>query len=343
MVSVAEASGQQSSLQAVLDTGVEILSNRQTVTFTLYNRVALSNDGTVFWVKSATTLTVSGSLHYSADRLQEEDQTIAANHVILTAEQQITEFNLIAPGQMYIGSWPVAGGSETIEIAFGQRADYYGPANLWHYSGFAVYPALQAQIVASSADVPTGPIVSNSLPIWLAFPAWLAANTQFGFLPASAPAFYPSFLVPDNIVPPYVSVHIDPSATEAVQQFPVTPYTGQFQNFLFGTTSFGQTIFNSAGYQLARDRVRLTLYGLSNQTVQQLYNSIIAYSEMTALFGFANAPIIRDEKRIQREIAAVAQKKTIDILANYNQGAAIVCAQQVILNALDPTLTLVPA
>ena len=320
MASVAEAAGQQSQLQATLAAGVESLALRQQVAFQSYQKIALASDGFVFWVATGQSMTVTGALHYSTDRRQDEDQTIGANQVILTSESEITEFNLTAPGYMWIGNWPVAQGEAALMVAFSRRGDYFGPANLWHYSGFAVYPALQSQIVATASDIPTGPIVSNSLPIWL---------SQNSLAPV-----YPSFLVPDNAVPPYVVAHIEPDGTEALGAFPDLPWPTPINltNALVDLTS----------QQLCRDRVRLTLYGFTNQRALQYLVGLIAYSQDTDAFGFMNSPAIRDDKRTQAEIAAIAMRKTINIVASYYQTAANVIARRLILQALVTTTPATP-
>lgn len=321
MPSVAEAAGQSSQLESVLDAGVENISSRQQVTFTLYTSVTVSQDGTLFWVASGQVLTVTGSLHYSTDLLQEEDQTAAANHVILTAEAEITEFNLTAPGQLWLGSWPVAQGNATLQVAFSTRGNQFGPANLWHYRGIAVLPPMSAQIIASPSDLPTGPIVSNSLPFWLA---------QNSFAPV-----YPSFLVPLNVVPPYITAHIDPDQTEALQGFPLLdgfpkPIPLPIQ----------PTLYQLTGHQLSSDRVRLTLYGFNNQTAWQYLYSLIEYSRATDNYGFMPPnPVIRDPKRTQREITAIAQKKVIDLRVSYYQSAADMLARRLIVQAIVTTVT----
>ena len=319
MPSVAEAAGQSSQLESVLDAGVENISSRQQVTFTLYTSLTVSQDGTLFWVASGQVLTVTGSLHYSTDLLQDEDQTVAANYVILTSEKEITEFNLMAPGQLWLGSWPVAQGNATLQVAFSARGNQFGPANLWHYRGIAVLPPMSAQIIASPADLPTGPIVSNSLPFWLA---------QNSFAPV-----YPSFLVPENVVPPYIAAHIEPDQTEALQGFPLLdgfpkPLPSPLQ----------PTLYQLIGHQLSSDRVRLTLYGFNNQTAWQYLYSLIEYSRATDNYGFMPPnPVIRDPKRIQREITAIAQKKVIDLRVSYYQSAADMIARRLIVEAIVTT------
>ena len=317
-----EAFGQQSGLQATLDSGIEQLSAKQRVTFGQYQKIALASDGTVFWVNTGATMTAVGSLHYATDRLQDADQTLAANQVLLTSEIEITEFNAVSPTTMWIGQWPV-GPEEAqtfLQVAFAQRGNYFAEANIWHYSGFAVYPAMSSQIIESAADIPAGPIVSNSLPIWLA---------QNSFAPV-----YPSFLVPDNIVPPYVVAHIDPGQTQALGSFPlIGPWPGIVQ-----PNTGASPMHGLSSSQLMRDEVTLTLYGFDNQTALQYLGSLIAGSiDGTAPFGFADSPKIVDEKRVQVEIAALAQKKTITISANYLQGGANIVARRLLLSALPPT------
>jgi hypothetical protein len=313
-----EGLGAQSPTQAVLDAGVEQLAARENVTFTLHTRVALAPDSSVFWVASSTTMNAVGSLHYATDRAQDEDQTIGANHVIFTSEVEVTAFNHLAPGTMWIGTWP-SDGSAALQVVFGQRGGYFSEANLWHYSGYAVYPAMSAQIVATAGDLPTGPIVSNSLPIWL------AQNT---FAPV-----YPSFLVPDNLVPPYVVAHIDPNGTEAIGGFPLDTWPGVTE-----PNTGASPLHDLPSTQLMRDEVTLTLYGFTNQTAIQYLRALIEYS-LTDAFGWANTPAIRDEKRVQVELAAVAQKKTIHVSANYLQWTADAIARRLILSAAVSSVT----
>ena len=303
-------------MASTLDSGVEQISQQESVRFQQFQKFALTSDGSVFWVATQVFITATGSLHYATDRVQDEDQTIGTNQVLLTSESEITQFNLVSPTTMWIGSWPIPD-SPPLQVAFAQRGNFFDQAQLWHYGGFAVFPAMQSQILSSPADIPTGPIVSNSLPIWLA---------QNSFAPV-----HPSFLVPDNIVPPYVVAHIEPSQTQALGAF---PYLGPWP----GTTipnSGASPMHSLASSQLMRDEVTLTLYGFSNKTALQYFQSLIEASiDGTALFGFANSPAVVDEKRVQREIATLAQKKTIRISANYYQGAADVVARRLILSAM---------
>jgi hypothetical protein len=297
-------------MEAALDAGLDVLDRNEVVTFTQYTKSTLPTDGYVFWVATGTTITVNGSLHYGTERLQEEDQTIGANDVIFSSEEEVSALNAIAPGTMWVGKWPADASGINLQVAFARRGHFYASAQVWHYSGFAVYPALSAQIIDDIDDLPVGPIVSNSLPIWL---------SQNSIAPV-----YPSFLVPDNVAPPYITAHIEPGRTEPVGQFPIYLWPGN--------PSPKTRLQEMNCDQLMRDYVRLTLYGFTNQMAIQYLVSLIEFSYSEA-FGFANSPAIQDAKRSQPEIAAIAQKKTIEIVANYYQSAADVIARRLILSA----------
>lgn len=323
MPTASEAAGAQSQFRALLDASVDLLSNRQTVTFQLYSTLALSDDGFVFWVPASGKVSVLGALHYSDELLQDEDQTVASTQVIFSAENEITEFNLTKPGYLWIGTWTVAQGSAAIQIAFSSRGSYFGPADIWHYSGIAILAPMSAQIITAGNQIPNSPIVSNSLPFWL---------TQNALAPV-----YPSFLVPQNAMPPYVVAHIDPARTEAIQAFPIeTGWPDPLPNPL------QPTLYQMTTHQLSRDQVRMTFYGFNAQMAQQFLMTLIDYSRSTDNFGFQSNPVFRDEKRTQREIMTIAQKKTLDLTVSYYQGAADAVARRLIVQALVSTSTATP-
>lgn len=312
MPSIAESLNTQNQLQDTLAAGVNTLSQQQKIAFTQYAKSTLPTDGFVFYVNTGLTTTVQGSLHYATDQQQNEDETIDINRVIFTGLSQIDAFNQAAPDDLFVGTF------DGIQFSFSARGSFYQQANLYHYVGNAVYPALASQLIDNAGDLPTGPIVSNSLPIWL---------SQNSFAPV-----YPSYLVPANVVPPYITAHIEPSQTE-VPSFPIYSWPG--------TTESGSPapLHDLPSSQLALDRVRLTLYGFNNQQAIQFYVSLIEYSVDTDAFGFRNSPAIRDEKRTQAEMAVIAMKKTIDIEAWYYQGTADAIARRLILSAAVTTTT----
>lgn len=290
-------------LNPLLERGYETLSKNQKISFTLYNRVILPADGYVFWLNTGRKISVTGSLHYITDKRQDEDQTIGVNKVIFTTSKQIDELNSVGPDSMYVGSF------RDLTFSFSRHGGYYEQANLWHYAGDAVYPALKAQLVQSSTELAgLSPVVSNSLPIWLSL-------NQYG-------SVYPSFLVPDNIVPPYVVVHVEPTGTSAIQAFPRLTLDNTP-----GTASSWSL------WQLVKDRVRLTLYGFTNETAAQYLYQILERSRNTDEFGLMSSPVVRDEKRPQAELSAIAQKKTIELTVSYYQASALEAANSLILQA----------
>lgn len=308
MPSIAESLGSQSQLADGLAAGLNVLDQNQAITFTQYAKSTMPLDAYVFYINSGVTTTVQGSLHYATDQQQNEDETIDVNRVIFSGLSQIDAFNQAAPGDLFIGEF------QGLQFAFSARGSFYQQANLYHYIGNAVYPALASQLINSEADLPVGPIVSNSLPIWL---------SQDSFAPV-----YPSYLVPANIVPPYIVAHVE---TTGVPSFPIYEWPGN--------PSPTTALQPMASTQLAQDHVRLTLYGFTNQMAIQYLVSLIEYSLDSDVFGFGNSPAIRDEKRTQVEMAVIAMKKTIDIDAWYFQGTSDAIARRLILSAGFSSIT----
>lgn len=312
MPSIAESLGAPTELAGGLAAGVNTLSENQTVEFTQYAKSTIPTDGFVFWVNTGSTITIDGSLHYATDRQQNEDETIDIDRIVFTALSPVDVFNEIDPDTLYVGTF------EGLRFSWSARGPFYEQANLYHYVGNAVYPALATQLIDSASDLPAGPIVSNSLPIWL------AQNSM-------APV-YPSFLVPPNVVPPYITAHVEPDATEA-PSFPIMQWPGVTES---GSPA---PLHDLPVEQLAKDRVRLTMYGFNNQQAMQFYYSLIEVSCNTDVFGFGNSPVIRDAKRTQTELAVIAMKKTLDIDAWYFQSAADVLARRLILEAGFSSIT----
>ena len=309
MTSISEAAGQQSQLQSALRAGLDNIDRNQTVSFTQYNKFTMPVDGTVYWVGMGSAQTVSGSVHYAINRQQNEDETLGVNTVTFTSEEQISFLNSVSPTTLWIGTF------EGLQFAFSNQADFYQQADLWHYVGNALYPALASQLVGSTAGLlALQPIVSNSLPIWLA---------QNSFAPV-----YSSFLVPDNVTPPYIVAHVIPEETMALQAFPTFSWPGTIE-----PNTGSAPLHALASDQLMRDRVRHTLYAFNNQTAIQYLVALEQYSLNTDDFGFMNSPAIRDDKRTQVELAILAQKKTIEIVASYYQSTANAIAQRLILEA----------
>jgi hypothetical protein len=325
MSSLAEAAAAAGPLAASLAAGVDTISEGQTVTFTKYVRVVLPLDGFLFWVRAdilapsailntgplnqspinqppgimtpAATLTIAGSMHYTTVMSQGESTDRAIHRMVFTAESPVLEFASLGPNEMYLGEF------EGIQFSFSQRGMYYQQAGLHHYSGDAIYSNMQSQIIDDPNQFDASSVVvSNSLPFWL---------TQNSICPV-----YPSFLVPDNLPPPYITAHIEPSGTRALQ---TTAYIDQ----------------TGTSWALAADRVRLTLYGLRNNDALDfllLVIGSIGYDGDTV--GLMNNPAVRDEKATQVELGILAMKKTIEFEVSYYQQRVRDVAIQYILSCI---------
>ena len=296
-------------------------SQSGTFVFQQYNKFQVAQDGYVFWVATGNTITVNGALHISTDREQELDDTIAMNVVMLDRGDAITEFNTVDTASLWVAEIAGPTGDGTVQIAFQRRGPYFENAGVYHYMGFAVFAPFADILVQSASDIPAGPIVNNSLPVWMALPTSLA-ELPGNLFPTSIPV-YPSFLVPSNAQPPYIVAHIEPGRTQPVQAFPSAVWPG-------GDTGPQ----DCAAYQLVRDHVELILYGLNGQQAMQLLAALTRLSTFANQFGFMSMPVIRDHKRTQPEIMAIALKKSIKFTASYYQSAADAIARQLILSAV---------
>jgi hypothetical protein len=325
-----EAVGAKTPLASDLALGVESLSREQEITFTRYVRLVLPLDGFVFWVRAdmvsgsalynvgrfnlagfnqspttkvaAPTLVALGSLHYATDVRQEEPETYAASRVVFTSEVAINDLSAIAPGTLWIGEF------EGKQFAFSSRSSFYRQADLFHYVGFAVYPDMATQVINDRAGFDSrNVIVSNSLP------AWLALNNYFPFYGFGNPRLplFPSFLVPENLEPPFAAVHVFPESTRALGRAPL----------LDATLSHSQ---------LCAERVRITLWGTRNYNALDFLDCVNQYSLDTGIFGLTNSPVPQDEKRTQSELATIAMKKSITFEITYLQSRVNAVARQYI-------------
>jgi hypothetical protein len=284
---------------ATLQAGLGVISQSQTVTFNSYKRVILPYDGYVFWIKdnTITPIEVAGSIHYSADQRQELDNTISFVNVLFTTNTQVANLEDVQPDHIWIGAF------DDFQFTFSSHAYFYEQSDLWHYEGHAVYPAMRTQVLDSVLQLPAEPIVSNSLPIWL--------QLGTGKIPV-----YPSFLVPENIVPPYMVCHIGPEDTSALQPIQIYDKDGI--------------------YQLAKDSVRFISYGLTNKDVFLFVSSLYKFLEFHPVFGILQKGIIiKDDKHIQSELNVIAQKKEIIFDCSYVQQAVydLVISYLAVVNA----------
>lgn len=329
MPSVAESQQYGSSLAAALRQGLRAIDGQQQVSFQPYVRTVLPIDGFVFWINagllsaqqlaaagltSAAPVAVNGSLHFATVGEQREDESIAIHKMVFTSEQPIAALAEIAPVVLYIATWTSPSG-ESFRFSFSRRDSFYQQANLSHYVGDAVYPVFQAQLIDTVADFDQRQVVSNSLPIWLAM-----MNAPYTSLVTTNVALYPSNLVPDNLPAPYAVVHIPAETTRLLQPIPYLDPTGNH-------------------WQLCAERVTFILYGLRNDDAMDFKDYILSYGELSDNFGVMTPPAMRDDHRTQTELAALAQRKTIEMEISYYQARARQVARQTIKSVV-PSYTL---
>lgn len=325
---------QDTQMAGANKTGVDQISYFQEIVFTKYVKLVLPADGFVFWVRAdmlsassvfddstigefaydqgslvstkAQALSIKGSLHYAADNRQDQGENYAVNRVVFTAQDEVEDFNAIAPTELWLGTFG------EIRFAFSSLSSFYQQAGLWHYLGDAVYADMETQIIDTPQGVDTLQVVSNSLPIWLSMNDWVAPP----YLPfGNSIPLYPSYLAPDNIRPPFATVHVVPEATDALAAAP----------------HLGRTLSHS---QLARDRVVITFWGVRNDAIMTFVDFVNQFSLSGELLGVMNTPIVRDEKRTQSELNTIAIKKTIEYEVSYYQQSARDVARQLIKKAL---------
>ena len=311
MTSVSEAGAEGNYFSSLLS-GLRTLSEDQVVPFGSYVRYVLPLDGYVFWLRT-TTRPVLGSVHVTSEKQQNEDETLAVNRVVFTTPEDVGFFNEAGPEQLWVGE------AQGVRFAFSRSGPRYRQAGIWHYFGFAVYPALESQLVELGSQLNESElVVSDSLPAWLRLvsycPVWLPA-------PNPRVTLYPSFAVPANTVPPYGTVHVMPESVAAVSAFPA-----------FGRATYTQT-------QLTAERVRVTLYGLTNGQAMDFAALVYQFSEDTGLIGMTDIAAVRDEKRTQPELGVLAMKKTLEFGISYVQGAVRDVARAIVEEAIATVLT----
>lgn len=327
MVSIAESANAVSQFGSDF-AGLQLVSLNQEIQFTQYIRYVLPLDGYVFWLKTQAT-TIKGSLHTSIDKRQNEDETISVNKVVFSTGTDIVEFNVINPNTIWVGA------HDGVRFAFTRSDSNSDAAGTFHYVGTALYPALSNMLIDNGDQFSRSTlIVSNSLPMWLRLysynPIWLQPpNPQI--------MLYPSYAVPDNLPPPYGAVHIEPSGTRALQATPQLGPVRPVGSPELGTVS--GTALDSTHWQLTADRVRITLYGTTNQQAMDFHDLVNRYSYDYGAIGIMGMAITRDEKRTQPELGILAMKKVLDFDVSYYQSRANDVARELIEHV---TVTIIP-
>lgn len=299
-----------SPMQSLLQAGLDQLDLSQVITFQGYQRVVLPVDGYVFWSPSVP-LTISGSLHYSQDIVQTEDETFGNATVTLTTSDQVVQFAEAPTSTIYVAT------IGNFRYAFSSQGGFYNPAGLWHYMGHSVQPAMAAMLLDSPDAIDfTRAVTSNSLALWLSLNNYVCPYYD-GF--SNALTLYPSYLTPPNILPAYGAVHIDPNLTRALQ---AVPYLDR----------------NRRHTQLLTDHVRITIYGLQSDEAIDFVDTVMQFSRDTDAFGIMNMPVITDGKRVQNELETIAMQKIVEFDVSYYQTRVANVARQLILSAVPTYL-----
>lgn len=305
------------NMASALAAGLDTIDQKQSVTFTLYVKQVLPIDGFVFWLKAdqlvnppewlvnlPKLLTVEGSLHHATVNTQSEDENFSTHRIIFTAKDPVSNLGAMAPNTLYMAT------VDDNKYAFSARSNWYRQADLYHYSGDAVYPSLADMVVDTFADLDLeNRVVSNSMPIWLMFTQAVTASFSNDW------PIYPSYLLPENLFPPYAAVDIETSQTRALG-------AGRFYDK------------DGNRFQLVTDTVEVSFYGVRNDAILDWIDAVVQYGlDHAAVFGVMNSPVPGDAKRAQVEISTLAQKKTVTFQVNYYQTRLNAIARGYILSA----------
>jgi hypothetical protein len=297
-----------SALSGALADGLNVLDLESEVNFQVYTRVVLPIDKFVYWTPSVC-ICVKGSLHFTQEIQQSEDETINVATVTFTSLSPVLQFVNAPINAIFVAT--VAG----FRYAFHAQQGFYNPAKLWHYIGASINPAMETQLLDDPSSIdPTQAVTSNSLSLWLALNTY--APLYYDWFQGTGLTLYPADLVSPNLVPPYGVV--DVQSTTAVQ---ATPYLDENRNH----------------YQLMADRVKVTIYGTQNNAALDFIDCVNQYSVNSANFGITNMPAMQDEKRTQTELQAIAMKKSASFEISYNQIRVAQVSRQLILSAV-PTV-----
>jgi hypothetical protein len=307
---------------------------KQEYVFTRYTRLVLPVDGYIFWLRSnlvspsaqfnamgfntiaidgygpvlpPVTARVKGTVHYSTTQHQDADKVYTSNTVHFNTMETVQFLNAIDPSTMWICSF------DGIRFAFSHRDNYFAPVGEKHYVGQAIYSSMESQIIDSVDKLQQTQVVSNSLPFWLSMNGY---SIFYGIQQCPVTLYPSSSQLLDNLSPPFGVVHIEPNQTTAFSAAPVLDATLDHA-------------------QLARDLVRVTLYGLNNDSAIDFQDFVLQFMvDNPQALGLMNMPILRDEKETQAELLILAKKKSIEFEVSYYQTRARDIAVKYILQAV---------
>lgn len=254
-------------------------------------------------VNLPTDVTVQGSFHYDSLTEQRADATVDSNTVVFTSLSEIQAFNNLGPDFLYIGSY------RNIRFAFASRGYLYEQADLYHYVGKAIYSVTATQVIDDINDFDPDVFNSNSIPIWMYMNYYVPPYPGGRVCPLP---LYPSYLVDDNLAPPFAAVQID--RTEALAPIPLMDR-------------------NSSADHLCRDAVTIHMYGANNRLAADFRDFIEQYSKDWGKIGISTIGAITDANHVQAELKVIAQRKSLGLSVNYLQSVSRDAARQMIIKA----------
>lgn len=300
------AENTSSQLASVLRSAVETLSSSQQITFRLYVKQVLPLDGFVYWVNAAI-INKDELSRLAIDSLHTVTIDGSLHRQVVTEQSETVSRNvnsiIFTPtGEIdnFNAESPDAmylGEYAGTQFSFSRMESRYTQSGIIHYRGTAILPTMRTQIIDSLEDINEELILSNSTPIWLAM-------KQFATV-------YPSYLSPQNLRPPYIVA--DVRDTRPLQMAPLA--------------------IDGARWQHVQDRVRITLYGFSNEQALNYLDHVIENALDEDCFGITNMPVVTDGKSNQVEINALAKQKFIDFDVNYYQATTRDIALKLIKSA----------
>jgi hypothetical protein len=309
MTFLSESQTKQTALAGALSAGLDNIRYGQEIAFTPYIRLVLPIDGFVFWVRydqvgaetlkdaglldeGAQPITVDCDIHMATSTDQSEDENIDVSNVVVTTKQEVRPFHDAIVTVMWLAE------SEGVRFAINSRKSFSQQANVFHYVGKTIYPAMMTQIIDDASQFNLRELVlSNSTALWL----FIASDIHRAvWLPGFTFPLFPKYLIPDNLDPPYGVVSPLEGTIRGINLAPTYSLTFSRDHFV-------------------EEEVDIILYGCPHRIAADFVDSVLGYTLAETTFGIQNTPTIKDEPRQQTELSVLAQKKRINFKINFHQ------------------------
>ncbi|GBQ08825.1 hypothetical protein [Saccharibacter floricola] len=304
-----EINNNKTPLGESLGRAISNISYGGEIYFQEYRKITLPLDGFLFWIKTENKFSIPGSLHISTRNTKNEYQNYDLSQIVLSTSEKINKFHQKDSNYILVGI------IDGLEFLIGAQKESYQPSALFHYSAESIPPSFRSQFIHTEAELDDyHPVISSSLPIFLALPHIGSPALGWCPWPKDVPIF-PSFSSPDNQEPPYIIIHNDPHSAQPVGLGTVDPTTG-------------------ASTQMMTEKVKLTLIGLPHQKASNIRDYIRHWALLHPdTLGITNIPVIVDEKSTLDEISALSMMKHLEFDVMYIQNTARDCAFKLIEHA----------